>query len=93
MALNRSDSIGEPLDIRAEMAGDTTRGMDHEQTSQIRLFSRAIASHRQGPPRCCSLRDEGKDEGVAVGIDKGNAEGLSGGFDYRLGCDQVEKLR
>ena len=56
-------------------------------------FSRAIASHRQGPPRCCSLRDEGKDEGVAVGIDKGNAEGLSGGFDYRLGCDQVEKLR
>lgn len=70
-----------------------TRCMSTSKTSQIGCLSRAIASHRQGPPRCCSLRDEGKDEGVAVGIDKGNAEGLSGGFDYRLGCDQVEKLR
>ena len=56
-----------------------TRCMSTSKTSQIGCLSRAIASHRQGPPRrCCGLRDEGKDEGVAVlvvGIDKGNAEG------------------
>jgi hypothetical protein len=49
------------------------------KVGQIGSFSRAIASHRQGPARrCCGLRDEGKDEGVAVlvvGIDKVNAEG------------------
>jgi hypothetical protein len=52
--------------------------MSTSKTSQIGSLSRAIASHRHGPPRrCCSLRDLGKDEGVAVlvvGIDTGNAE-------------------
>lgn len=67
---------------------------EHEQDKSNRLLGPCNRFSRQGPPRRCgSLRDEGKDEGVAVGIDKGNAEGLSGGFDYRLGCDQVEKLR
>jgi len=76
VALNRSDSIGEPLDIRAEMA--FVRAV-WARARQVKSVPWAVqSSHRHGPPRrCCSLRDLGKDEGVAVlvvGIDTGNAE-------------------